>query len=97
MHKRWPDVEKDSKTISQLHKTHLAHLEVDETFVPFDLVEQISKCHAVEFSPSCAIVGGFLGQEVLKVLARKEVPFNNFFLHDAWEATGFRMHIIYCM
>ncbi|KAG8746601.1 hypothetical protein FRC10_004453 [Ceratobasidium sp. 414] len=35
-----------------------------------------------EFSPICAIVGGFLGQDILKALGAKEPPISNFLVFD---------------
>lgn len=93
IHKKWPDYIKDKERLEELKREYLTGIQVDESFVSLDLVIQIAKSRTIEYSSSCAIVGGFLGQEVLKVLAQKEVPFNNMFLHDAWDASGFRMHI----
>ena len=79
--------------MEELKTQYLTEIEVDANYVSLDLILQLARCRGIEYSSSCAIVGGFLGQEILKVLAQKEVPINNMFLHDAWEATGFRMHI----
>ncbi|KAG8775930.1 hypothetical protein FRC12_001185 [Ceratobasidium sp. 428] len=35
-----------------------------------------------EFSPICAIIGGFLGQDILKALGAKEPPISNFLVFD---------------
>lgn len=35
-----------------------------------------------EFSPVCAIVGGMLGQDILKALGGREPPIANFFVFD---------------
>lgn len=33
-------------------------------------------------SPVCAVVGGVLGQEVIKAVSRKDAPHKNFFFYD---------------
>lgn len=35
-----------------------------------------------EFSPTCAVVGGILAQDILKALAAREAPIANFFTFD---------------
>ena len=44
----------------------------------------MARTAAHEFSPVCAVVGGFLGQDILKVLQGKEAPFANFFTFDGF-------------
>jgi hypothetical protein len=46
-----------------------------------------------ELTACSAISGGFISQEIFKVLARKQVPFNNYFFHDAWTASGVIMKV----
>ncbi|KAG6868610.1 hypothetical protein C0993_000413 [Termitomyces sp. T159_Od127] len=43
---------------------------------------------AHEFSPVCAIVGGMLGQDILKALAAREPPIANFFVFDGNTGAG---------
>ena len=43
---------------------------------------------AHEFSPVCAVVGGMLGQDILKTLAGKEPPIANFFVFDGVSCNG---------
>jgi len=50
--------------------------------VPRERAETMAVTAAHEFSPVCAIVGGFVGQDILKVLQGKEAPFANFFTFD---------------
>ncbi|KAG8719547.1 hypothetical protein FRC11_003338, partial [Ceratobasidium sp. 423] len=45
-------------------------------------VESLCSTAGHEFSPICAIVGGFLGQDVLKALGAKEPPISNFLVFD---------------
>jgi ubiquitin-like 1-activating enzyme E1 A len=43
---------------------------------------------AFEWSPTCAVVGGILGQDILKALAAKEPPMANFFFFDGQTCNG---------
>lgn len=46
----------------------------------FSSTMSISAAH--EFSPTCAVVGGILAQDILKALAAREAPIANFFTFD---------------
>jgi len=35
-----------------------------------------------EISPVCAITGGFLGQEIIKIISNEEEPYKNFFVYN---------------
>jgi ubiquitin-like 1-activating enzyme E1 A len=39
-------------------------------------------------SPVAAVVGGMLGQEVVKLVSRKDKPIRNVFIFDAMGGTG---------
>ncbi|KAJ8593822.1 hypothetical protein M405DRAFT_872402 [Rhizopogon salebrosus TDB-379] len=52
------------------------------TSVPRDLIDTVSTSAAHEFSPTCAVVGGMLAQDILKALAAREAPMANFFTFD---------------
>uniref|UniRef100_A0A8C6LFD1 SUMO1 activating enzyme subunit 1 n=1 Tax=Nothobranchius furzeri TaxID=105023 RepID=A0A8C6LFD1_NOTFU len=41
-----------------------------------------------EMSPVCAVVGGVLGQEVVKALSQRDAPHRNFFFFDARKGNG---------
>ncbi|OMP08366.1 UBA/THIF-type NAD/FAD binding protein [Corchorus olitorius] len=41
-----------------------------------------------EFPPACAIIGGILGQEVIKAISGKGDPLKNFFFFDAVDGKG---------
>jgi len=41
-----------------------------------------------ELSPVAAIVGGVLGQEIIKVISNKDAPHNNFFLYNPMDSCG---------
>jgi ubiquitin-like 1-activating enzyme E1 A len=41
-----------------------------------------------EFSPVCAVIGGMLGQDMLKALSAREAPIANFFTFDGTTCLG---------
>lgn len=43
---------------------------------------------AHEFSPTCAVLGGLLAQDVLKALGRRDAPTDNFFVFDGVTGQG---------
>jgi len=46
-----------------------------------------------QFSPVCAVVGGFCAQEVIRLASKKEQPFNNLFLFDGKHYKGDVMQV----
>lgn len=58
------------------------------TCIPRDLVESLATTAPHEFSPICAVVGGMLGQDILKSLAAREAPIANFFTFDGNTGSG---------
>lgn len=74
------------KGLEEFHKEYVEAKSVDATFVPLELTKTLVRCHCADLNPVAAIVGGILGQEVIKVLSAKSKPLLNFFLFDG--ATG---------
>jgi len=56
--------------------------------VPLHFVESLATTAPHEFSPVCAIVGGMLGQDILKALGGREPPIANFFIFDGNTGSG---------
>ncbi|XP_038072306.1 SUMO-activating enzyme subunit 1-like [Patiria miniata] len=73
-------------------KTELLRLRdevLDEAGIKADFVSDDFASHcAAELSPVCAVVGGVLGQEVIKAASCRDIPHNNFFFFDGLESTG---------
>jgi hypothetical protein len=63
----------DHALLEKTRKEILKAVEVDEKFLPFDYLLQIVESKGYDINPASAIVGGFLGQEILKVLAQKVI------------------------
>ncbi|KAG6385952.1 hypothetical protein SASPL_154835 [Salvia splendens] len=58
-----------------------------ESQIPDALLERLLKGRT-EFPPVCAIIGGILGQEVIKAISGKGDPLKNFFFFDAMDGKG---------
>jgi len=56
--------------------------------IPRHLIDSAVTTAAHELSPVCAVVGGFLAQDILKALAAKDPPLANFFTFDGSTSTG---------
>ncbi|EPS70608.1 hypothetical protein M569_04151, partial [Genlisea aurea] len=68
------------------HELCSAHL-ANESQIPDSLLGRLVECGR-EFPPVCAIVGGILGQEVIKAISGKGNPLKNFFFFDAMDGKG---------
>eukprot|EP00897_Mesotaenium_endlicherianum_P010718 jgi/Mesen1/9675/ME000674S09280 len=51
-------------------------------------LQRIATAGPLELAPVCAILGGMLGQEVVRCVSGKGAPMNNFFLFDSAEGAG---------
>ncbi|XP_045164557.2 SUMO-activating enzyme subunit 1-like [Mercenaria mercenaria] len=77
-------VSEDSKLLSTLKSEVLEQVGVNSDLIDDEFA---SKCFA-ELSPVCAIVGGVLGQEIIKAVSHKDAPHNNFFFYNGVEGSG---------
>lgn len=68
------------KTIANLQS-------LSESQIPDMLLERLLAGRR-EFPPVCAIIGGILGQEVIKAISGKGDPIKNFFFFDAMDGKG---------
>ncbi|GFZ03773.1 SUMO-activating enzyme 1A [Actinidia rufa] len=75
-----PKVLKLRKEVCEAHS-------LNESSIPDLLLERLVT-GTREFPPVCAIVGGILGQEVIKAISGKGDPVKNFFFFDAMEGKG---------
>ncbi|XP_050404520.1 SUMO-activating enzyme subunit 1 [Patella vulgata] len=76
--------EEDSKQLLECRKMIIEKNQLDDKYLPENFIEH---CFA-ELSPVCAIVGGVLGQEIIKAVSQKDAPHNNFFFYNGVEGTG---------
>jgi ubiquitin-like 1-activating enzyme E1 A len=56
---------------------------VDASTVDAALLDTMLRCASMDVSPACAVIGGMLGQEIVKSIARKSKPLHNTFMLDA--------------
>ncbi|EDO49380.1 predicted protein [Nematostella vectensis] len=74
----------DEKELNCLKQEVMSDLNISQ-----DLIDQDFACHCLsELSPVCAIVGGVVGQEIVKAVSGKDAPLNNFFFYDGLEGHG---------
>ncbi|KAL5543873.1 hypothetical protein UlMin_007657 [Ulmus minor] len=60
---------------------------LNESHIPDALLERLVAVKT-EFPPVCAVIGGILGQEVIKAISGKGEPLKNFFFFDAMDGKG---------
>ncbi|KAF9356453.1 SUMO-activating enzyme subunit 1 [Mortierella sp. NVP85] len=85
--------EEDLAEVFNLRDERLKSAEVDSGFVDDDLLRTLVTSATAEISPVCAIVGGFLAQDILKTLSGKDAPLLNYFLYNGIEGTGLVHHV----
>ncbi|CAN8325828.1 unnamed protein product [Cochlearia groenlandica] len=77
----------DLATVLEIKKKLCETNSVSKSHVPDSLLERLITTNT-EFPPACAIVGGILAQEVIKVVSGKGDPLKNFFYFDAEDGKG---------
>jgi ubiquitin-like 1-activating enzyme E1 A len=77
----------------KIYRQVLKKYQCEEINAPWNKLKQFARNFLTELSPSCAILGGFLAQELLKVISEKECPFDNFFCLDSIDSVGFVMQV----
>ncbi|XP_074649401.1 SUMO-activating enzyme subunit 1-like [Tubulanus polymorphus] len=74
----------DKKQLLNIRSEVLNALKVDSDILTEDFIQ-----HCIgELSPVCAVVGGIMGQEVIKAVSHKDAPLRNFFFFDGTEGCG---------
>merc|ERR1712241_314850 len=74
----------DMKLLTRLRESIISKYSLPENKIPEEILPMLFS----ELSPVAAIVGGVLGQEVIKVISNKDAPHNNFFLYNPLESCG---------
>jgi len=89
---RFPMVEHKSQDcidLLQIRDSLLEEMEVDTDMLQDEFV---SHCFGEISAVSC-IVGGILGQEIIKAVSGNDAPHNNFFFYDGLESSGLVDHL----
>ncbi|KAK2560347.1 SUMO-activating enzyme subunit 1 [Acropora cervicornis] len=74
----------DIENLIKLRDEVLKELNLNQTL----LADEFASHCTAQVSPVCAIVGGIVGQEVVKAVSGKDAPLNNFFFYDGLEGHG---------
>jgi len=74
----------EREPLLRLRDEVMKELNLDLALLPDEFA---SHCTS-QVSPVCAIVGGIVGQEVVKAVSGKDAPLNNFFFYDGLEGHG---------
>ncbi|QCD85003.1 ubiquitin-like 1-activating enzyme E1 A [Vigna unguiculata] len=77
----------DLSAVLKLKKDLCTAQSLNESHVPDTLLERLVT-NATEFPPVCALIGGILGQEVIKAISGKGDPLKNFFFFDVFDGKG---------
>ncbi|KAG0321639.1 SUMO-activating enzyme subunit 1 [Linnemannia gamsii] len=85
--------QEDMVALFKLRDERLRSAQVDSSFVDDDLLQTLIGTASAEIAPVCAIVGGFLAQDILKTLSGKDAPLLNYFLYNGLEGTGLVHHV----
>ncbi|KAF9918126.1 SUMO-activating enzyme subunit 1 [Linnemannia zychae] len=85
--------QEDMDSLFKLRDERLKSAEVDSGFVDNQLLQTLAETASAEIAPVCAIVGGFLAQDILKTLSGKDAPLLNYFLYNGLEGTGLVHHV----
>ncbi|KAM3212517.1 hypothetical protein ACQJBY_065523 [Aegilops geniculata] len=78
----------DLPAVLALRKDMCDRMSLDESRIPTSLLERLLAAGKKEHPPVCAILGGILGQEVIKSISCKGGPIKNFFYFDDADGKG---------
>ncbi|XP_047067484.1 SUMO-activating enzyme subunit 1A-like isoform X1 [Lolium rigidum] len=78
----------DLPAVLALRKDMCDRMSLNESQIPTALLERLLAAGKKEHPPVCAILGGILGQEVIKSISCKGDPVKNFFYFDAADGKG---------
>jgi len=90
-HRRLPDTVEAGKELVDIANLLIKAAEVNGQVlkeVPLEDMSSLAMMASHEFSPVCAVVGGTLGQDMLKALSAREPPIANFFSFDGITSLG---------
>jgi len=77
-----PHNPEDQSKLDTLIDTILSEHNVDKSFINQEFRVSLANNAVAEVSPVCAILGGILGQEIIKVISGKEEALNNLFFFN---------------
>lgn len=83
-----PASEEDAAALATLCRDELARNGMPADYLAPSDLRHLAEVSSAEFAPTCAVIGGVLGQEVIKSVSRKGEPFNNVFIFDGVAGAG---------
>lgn len=83
-----PSIEADASQLKDLAKQILPKHDIDPNLLPDELIETLACTACTEFMPTCAILGGVMGQDALNTLGGREPPVINLFTLDGTSGMG---------
>ncbi|KMZ73625.1 Sumo activating enzyme 1b [Zostera marina] len=78
----------DLSDILNLRKELCASQALNESHIPVKLLERVLAAGGKEHPPVCSIIGGTLGQEVIKAMSGKGDPIKNYYYFDSYDGKG---------
>lgn len=88
-HGRWATMnETDVCALKDIKQSVLEAKNIGPSLVTDEVVIKLATNHNISLSPVCAIVGGIIGQEILKSLTCLAEPLKNFFFYDGYLNLG---------
>ncbi|KAJ3053764.1 hypothetical protein HK097_003449 [Rhizophlyctis rosea] len=83
-----PNIKTDADELVTMKDAYMAGIKADPSLLPEEIVRAFAQTARAEISPVCAVVGGVVGADILKVLGGKGHVINNFYVYDAFEPGG---------
>ncbi|TDL22106.1 hypothetical protein BD410DRAFT_266400 [Rickenella mellea] len=85
-----PDITDHATELDSIANSLFTQADINKVIkgIPKDLTESLATTATHEFAPVCAVIGGILGQDLLKALAAREPPIANFFSFDGNSGHG---------
>nr|XP_054759524.1 SUMO-activating enzyme subunit 1-like [Lytechinus pictus] len=77
-------LENDGTELERLHNEVFTELGLKTDLIESNYTQYCTG----ELGPTCAIVGGIMGQEIIKAASGRDAPLDNFFLYDGVDSLG---------
>jgi len=87
-HGRLPKKDTDFEALLEVRKKHFVSIDADERVLEDSTLGTFLAHVGAEIAPTTAILGGFVAQEIIKVLSGKDLPINNYFVFDGMAGVG---------
>jgi ubiquitin-like 1-activating enzyme E1 A len=73
----------DLNNFLQISKELFIEQQLDVNFLNETFLKNICQNASCEISPVCSIIGGILGQEIIKIISANDEPINQFFFYNS--------------